>query len=73
MGNKSLTTNGRLRAVGELKTILGKERLCNLGFDIPKSKLPAREITIFNKTEEDLPTSSRIAKADNPELENIAR
>ena len=71
---KSLTTKGRLRIVGQLKTILGKERLRNLGFDIPsKSKLTAREATILNKTEEDLATSSRIAKADDLELENIAR
>ena len=53
---KSLTTKGRQRTVGQLKTILGKKRLRNLGFDIPKSKLSARQATILNKTEADLPT-----------------
>ena len=69
---KSLTTKGRLRTVGQLKTILGKERLRNLGFNIPKSRLSARQATILNKTEADLPTSFGIAKADDLELENIA-
>ena len=71
---KSLTTvRGRPKTVGQLKIILGDNRLHNLGFDIPsKSKLTAREATILNKTEADLPTSSGIAKADDLELDNIA-
>ena len=69
-GMKKITDNERkyLKTVGQLKTILGKERLHNLGFDIPKSKLSARQATILNKTEAELPTSSGIAKADDPRV-----
>ena len=37
-----LSTEGKLKSVGEIAGILGKNRFRNLGFDIPKGKLTAR-------------------------------
>ena len=34
--NEPLTTEGKLKLVGEIAGILGKNRLCNLGFHINK-------------------------------------
>ena len=47
-----LTINGRLRPTGSIADILGKKGLRNLGFDIPKNKLSARQATMLNKIEE---------------------
>ena len=35
---KPLTTKGELKLVGMIADILGKNRLCNLGFDILRGK-----------------------------------
>ena len=40
---KPLTTKGELKSVGTLADILGKNGLRNLGFDIPRGKVTARE------------------------------
>ena len=52
-----LTINGRLRPIGNIADILGKKGLRNLGFDIPKNKLSARQATMLNKIEEELPST----------------
>lgn len=71
-GNRSaLTNNGRLRPIGVISDILGKKGLRNLGFDIPKSKLTARQATMLNNLESELPSSSTIAKASDVELDQI--
>ena len=45
--------------------ILGKERLRDLGFNIHiEGKLRARQAIMLNKIEEDLPSTSDLAKAD---------
>ena len=42
IGNrKHLTTEGKLKSVGMLVDILGKNRLCRLGFNIPVSRIAA--------------------------------
>ena len=51
--------------------ILGKNRLHNLGFDIPRGKVTAREAVMLNKAAEELPSESDIAKADDIELQEI--
>ena len=65
--SKPLMTNkGVLRSVKEIKKILGKEGLHNLGFF--RSEVTGREVEILNNTEEEMPSESDIAKADEKEL-----
>ena len=40
---KPLTTEGKLKSVGMIADILGKNRLCRLGFNIPVGKLMAQQ------------------------------
>ena len=42
-----------------------------MGFDIPSGKIAAQQSVILNKTEEELPSISDVAKADNIELQEI--
>ena len=50
---------------------MGKNRLRNLGFDIPKGKLTARQAVMMNRVKEELPSTSDITKADDIELQEI--
>ena len=69
---KPLTTKGVLKSVGMLADILGKGGLRNLGFDIPRGKITARQAVILNKAAEGLPSESDITGADAIELQEIA-
>ena len=69
---KPLMTEGKLKSVGMLADILGKNRLRRLGFNIPVGKLTARQPVTLNKAAEELPTESDITKADDVELQGIA-
>ena len=69
---KPLTTKGVLNSVGMLADILGKVGLCNLGFDIPRGKVNARQAVMLNKAAEELPSESDITRADDIELQEIA-
>ena len=70
--NKPLTYGeGKLKSVGKIMEILGKNRPRNLGFDIPKSKLTARQAVMLNRVKEELPSTSDITKADDIELQEI--
>ena len=62
---------GKLKSVGEMAEILGKNRLHNVGFDIPKGKLTARQAVMLNRVKEELPSMSDITKADDIELQEI--
>ena len=62
---------GKLRSVGEITDILGKNRLRSLGLDIPKGKLTAWQVVMMNSLKEDLPSTSDITKADDIELQEI--
>ena len=53
---KPLTTKGVLKSVGMLEDILGKGRLCNLDFDIPREKVTALQAVMLNKAAEELPS-----------------
>ena len=69
---KPLTTEGKLKSVGMLADILGKNRLRRLGFNIPVGKLTAWQAVMLNKAAEELPSESDITKADDIELQEIA-
>ena len=71
--SKSLMIKGgKLRSIGEITKILGKEGLCDLSFDIPvEGKVTARHAIMLNKAEEEMPSMSDIAKVDNIELQEI--
>ena len=65
IGNrKPLMTEGKLKSVGMLVNILGKNRLRRLSFNIPVGKVTARQAVMLNKAAEELPSASDITKAD---------
>ena len=68
---KPLTTDRKLKSVGMLADILGKNRLRRLGFNIPVGKLTAQQAVMLNKATEELPSESDITKADDIELQEI--
>ena len=73
IGNrKPLMTEGKLKSVGMLADILGKNRLCRLGFNIPVGKVTARQAVMLNKAAEELLSESDITGADDMELQEIA-
>ena len=69
---KPLTTEGKLKSVGMLADILGKNRLRRLGFNIPVGKVTARQAVMLNKVAAELPSESDITRADDIELQEIA-
>ena len=70
---KPLTTEGKLKLVGMITDILGKNRLRRLGFNIPVCKITARQAIMLNKTAEELPSESDLTRADDIELQKVAR
>ena len=68
---KTLTTEGQLKSVGMLADILGKNRLCRLGFNIPVGRITAQQAVMLNKSAEELPSESDITRADDIELQEI--
>ena len=74
IGNrKPLTTEGKLKSVGMLVDILGKNRLRRLGFNIPVGRITARQAVMLNKAAEELPFESDITGVDDIELQEIAK
>ena len=69
---KPLTTEGKLKSVGMIADILGKNRLRKLGFNIPVGRITAQQAVMLNKAAEELPSESDITKADDIELQEIA-
>ena len=69
---KPLTTEGKLKSVGMLADILGKNRLRRLGFNILVCRITAQQAVMLNKAAEELPSESDITKADDIELQEIA-
>ena len=73
IGNrKPLTTEEKLKSVGMLADILGKDRLRRLGFNIPVGRITAWQAVMLNKAAEELPYESDIIGADDIELQEIA-
>ena len=56
-----------------LVNILSKNRLCRLGFNIPVGKVTAWQAVMLNKAAEELPSESDVDKADDIELQEIAK
>ena len=69
---KPLTTEGKLKSVGMIADILGKNRLRRLGFNIPVGRITAQQAVMLNKAAEKLPSESDITKVDDIELQEIA-
>ena len=64
---------GELNMIGTKAEILGKNRLCNLGFKVPEGKITSRQASMLNKAEEELPSESDITKADDIDLQEIMK
>ena len=62
---KPLTTEGKLKSVGMLADILGKNRLRRLGLNIPVGRITAWQAVMLNKAAEELPPVSDITGADD--------
>ena len=60
---------GKLKLAKEIKKILGKRGLRNLG--LFEEKVTDREAVMLNKVKEELPSESDITKADDIELQEI--
>ena len=74
IGNrKPLTTEGKLKSVGMLVDILGKNRLRRLGFNIPVGRITARQVLMLTKAAEELPSESDITGVDDIELQKNCR
>ena len=72
IGNrKPLTTEGKLKSVGMLADILGKNRLRRLDFNIPVGRITARQAVMLKKAAEEFPSESDITGADDIELKEI--
>ena len=52
----------------EILKILGKEGLQDLGFNISKGKVTARQAAMLNKVEEEIPSASDVDKAGDIEV-----
>ena len=57
--------------VTAIAEILGKEELCELGLDIPRGKITDRQAVMLDKAEQEMPSMSDVAKADDIELQEI--
>ena len=64
---------GELKTVETIAEILGKERIRDLGFDMPIGKVTARQAVKLNRVKEELPSASDAAKADDIELQKIVK
>ena len=70
-GDEPLTKkDGKLKAIGKLICIPGKNRLIDLGFNVPKGLKPQQSV-ILNEAEEKLPSAPDIDKANEIELQEI--
>ena len=73
IGNrKPLMTERKLKSIGMISDILGKDRLRRLAFNIPVGKVTVRQAVMLNKAAEELPSESDITGADDIELQEIA-
>ena len=70
---KPLMTERKLKSVGMLVDILGKNRLRRLGFNIPVGRITARQAVMLNKAAEELPSESDITGADDIELQKLQK
>ena len=72
--NDPLTTKiGNLRAVGELRNIIGKDGLRKLGYDIAPGKENSRNAKILEEFKDKLLSKSDVANAEEIELQKILK
>ena len=72
--NKPLTTKkGGLKSAKEIMKIFGKEGLCDLDFNVSKSKVTSWQAAMLNKVEEEIPSASDVDKVGDIELQEIAK
>ena len=71
MNRALMTKDGKLKTFSRLKSIIGKNRLHNLSFNIPMGKPTPRQAVMLNKAKEKLPSTSDIANVDYIELQQI--
>ena len=64
---------GKLKTFSKLKSIPDKNRLCDLGFEVPMGKVTPQHAVMLNRVEEEMPSMSDIAKADEIELQKIMK
>ena len=73
IGNrKPLMTEGKLKSVGMIADLLGKNRLHRLCFNIPVGKVTAQQAVMLNKAAEDLLYEFDITGVDDIKLQEIA-
>ena len=71
---KPLTNrNGELKTIGVIVDTLGIRGLREMGYNITKTNLKPRFVLDLPEKQAELPSSSEIAKADEIELEEIAK
>ena len=72
--SKPLTTReGKLRMVKEIRKTLGDGGLRNLDFNVLKGKVTAQQALMLNIVEKELPFASDVDKANDIELQEIAK
>ena len=58
--------------IKQLRKTLGAQRLSDLGFDVPRGEITPRQAVALNQAQEELPSTSHLANADDKELPEIA-
>ena len=72
-GKPLMNRNGELKTIGVIADTLGIRGLREMGYNIAKSNLKPRFVLDLLKKQAELPSSSETAKADDIELEEIAK
>ena len=68
-----MNRNGELKTIGVITDALGIRGLREMGYNITKTNLKPRFVLDLLEKQAELPSSSEIAKADEIELEKIAK
>ena len=72
-GKPLMNRNGELKTIGIIADTLGIRGLREMGYNITKTNLKPRFVLDLLEKQAELPSSSEIAKADEIELEEIAK
>ena len=72
-GKPLMNRNGELKTIGIIVNTLGIRGLREMGYNITKTNLKPRFVSELFEKQAELPSSSEIAKADEIELEEIAK
>ena len=72
-GKPLMNRNGELKTIGVIADTLGIRGLREMGYNIAKTNLKPRFVLDLLEKQAELPSLSEIAKADEMELEEIAK